>query len=437
MDSIDGGVWNFGDDSRPTVESTFFGGTFNQHPLSMVAAKAVLDHLRAAGPGLQRDLDRRTETFVDQLNADFRELDMPIEVRRFSSLFRFEQEANMDPFYFTLLDRGVFVWELRNFFLSTAHEQADLDHIRAAVRESVVELRTNGMLGDNRTSPGGTRPRPAPLRSTLAQRQLVALDEGGLPAYQMSIGFWLDGSLDRAALRAAVRDLVARHESLRTTLSADGETLIVHPPAETVLDDVLAEHTCENEDDLDHFLQAWAERPLDPVDGPVFRAAVVQADRQRHLLLISVHHAAVDGWSFSVLLDDLVQMYNAGCRGTSPLLPPVAQFRDYLTWHERVTAGSAAAAHRDYWHSLLKGAPALELPTSEHSAPFPYRAVRRSVVLDPDFCGRIRGAAREEGVTVFAYLVAAWGALLHRLTKQDDLVVPVASARRPPELDLG
>jgi glutamate-1-semialdehyde aminotransferase/acyl carrier protein len=422
MDAIDGGVWNFGDDSGPTVESTFFGGTFNQHPLTMAAAKAVLDHLRAEGPGLQRDLDRKTEGFVAGLNADFRELELPIEVRRFSSIFKFEHEQNMDPFYFNLLDRGVFVWELRNFFLSTAHEQADLDHIRAAVRESAEELRANGMLGESRPNS-----RPAPPRSTLAQRQLRDLDEGGVPAFEMSVGCWLDGPLDREALRGAVRNLVGRHESLRTSFSADGETLLVHPTPETVL----TEHTCVTEDELAHFRRTWAEQPLDRA----FRAAVVAVDPHRHLLLIAVHHAAVDGWSYNVVFEDLVALYNAGCRGTSPELPPAVQFRDYLAWHERVTAGSTAAAHREYWHSLLKEAPTPDLPSSGQPATFPYRAVRHSIRLDPGFGDRMRVAAREEGVTVFAYLVAAWGALLHRLTGQDDVVVPVASARRPRELD--
>ncbi|MFH8516591.1 aminotransferase class III-fold pyridoxal phosphate-dependent enzyme [Streptomyces gelaticus] len=432
MDSIDGGVWNFGDDSGPTVESTFFGGTFNQHPLTMVAAKAVLDHLRAEGPTLQRDLDRRTETFVNQLNADLRELEMPIEIRRFSSLFRFEHETNMDPFYFNLLDRGVFVWELRNFFLSTAHEQEDLDHIRTAVRESVAELRDNGMLGEGRT---GSRPRRETPRTTLAQRQLHALDVDGVPAYEMNVGFWLDGALDRDALRAAVQGLIARHETLRTTFGPDGDTLAVHPAAQTPLNDLLTEHACDDEGELGHFVQAWAERPPDPVAGPVFRVALVQVAPHRHLLLIAVHHALVDGWSYSVIFDDLVALYNAGCRGASAQLPPAGQFRDYLAWHEKVAAGSTAVAHRDYWRSLLRESPALKLPVSGQAPTFPYRAVRHSIRLSPEFCGRMRDTAREEGVTVFAYLVAAWGAVLHRLTGQDDVVVPVASARRPQELD--
>ncbi|MEV2215089.1 aminotransferase class III-fold pyridoxal phosphate-dependent enzyme [Streptomyces sp. NPDC050997] len=435
MDSIDGGVWNFGDDSGPRVESTFFGGTFNQHPLTMATAKAVLDHLRAEGPELQRNLDRTTAMFADQLNADFRELDVPIEVHRFSSLFKFEHQANMDPFYFNLLDRGVFVWELRNFFLSTAHERADLDHIRTAVRESVEELRAHGLLGSSRTNPAGPVPHAAAPRSTRAQRQLRALDQGAVPAFEMSVGFWLDGPLDRDALRTAVRDLVARHETLRTTFGSDGDTLVVRPASETPPSEVLTEHTCGGEGELRRFQRSWAERPLDPVDGEVFRVAVVEVDPERHLLLVTVHHAIVDGWSYSVLLSDLAAMYNARCRGTSPQLPPAAQFRDYLTWHQRVAAGPTAVEHRDFWRSLLKDVPALELPSSGQPSAFPYRAVRHSLLLDPEFCGEMRDAARNEGVTVFAYLVAAWGALLQRLTGQDDILVPVAAARRPPELD--
>lgn len=435
MDTIDGGVWNFGDDSRPTAESTFFAGTFSQHPMTMVAAREVLNHLRGEGPALQRDLDRKTEVFVDGLNADFRELDVPIDVRRFSSLFRFEHEQNMDPLYFNLLDRGVFVWELRNFFLSTAHEQADLDHIRAAVRDSVTELREHGVLGPGRAAPAGAVvPPPAP-RSTLAQRQQAALDEGGVPAYQMSVGFWLDGRLDRDALRGAVQGLVARHETLRTTLAADGVTLVVRPAAETVLDEVLTEHVCPDDDDLDRFRQSWAEQRLDLAAGPVFRAAIVRTAPERHLLLISGAHAAVDGWSFSILVDDLVALYNAGCQDVRPLLPPAAQFRDYTAWHERVVGGPDAAEHRDHWRTLLQGAAAPELPGSGTSGPFPYKAVRHSVRLDSEFCDRMRDTAREQGATVFAYLIAAWGAVLHQVTGQDDIVVPVLAARRPPELD--
>jgi len=212
-------------------------------------------------------------------------------------------------------------------------------------------------------------------------------------------------------------------------------TLVVHPAAETVLDEVLTEHVCPDDDDLDRFRQSWAEQQLDLAAGPVFRAAIVRTAPERHLLLISGTHAAVDGWSFSVLVDDLVALYNAGCQDVRPLLPPAVQFRDYVAWHERIVGGPDAPEHREYWRTLLQGAAAPELPGSGTSGPFPYRAVRHSVRLDSDFCDRMRDTAREQGATVFSYLVAAWGAVLHQVTGQDDIVVPVLAARRPPELD--
>jgi glutamate-1-semialdehyde aminotransferase/3-oxoacyl-(acyl-carrier-protein) synthase/acyl carrier protein len=442
MDAIDGGVWNFGDDSYPGVESTYFGGTFNQHPLSMVAANVVLDHLRAEGPRLQRELDRKTEEFVNLLNADFRELEAPIEIHRFSSLFRFEHDANMDLFYYNMLDRGVFIWEWRNCFLSTSHEQADLDHVRRAVHESIAEMREAGVLAGPRSGRNGSAgfvstPRKQ-LPATLAQKQLWALaeiDDGGSLAYQLCAGLWLDGQLDDAALQSAVRGLVSRHEALRTTFSSEGESLIVRDPGQIPLSDLLVEQSCPTEQDVQAFLRDQTERPFDLEDGPVFRVAVARVSPRRHLLLIVVHHAVADGWSITVILGDLIAMYNAACRGVSPALPPAAQFRDFLAWHDKAASDPVTATHRDYWHSLLDGAPEATLPAPGAVGTPPYPAARQSIYLDAELSGQIRKAASARGVTVFAYLVSAWGALLHRLTGQDDIVLPVASAQRPPDLN--
>ncbi|MFK0253887.1 aminotransferase class III-fold pyridoxal phosphate-dependent enzyme [Streptomyces sp. NPDC090445] len=458
MDAIDGGVWNFGDDTYPAVESTFFGGTFNQHPLSMVASKAVLDHLRAEGPGLQEGLDRKTERFVDQLNEDLRELEAPIEIRRFSSLFRFEHDVNVDLFYYNLIDRGVFMWEWRNCFLSTAHEQADLDHVREAVNDSIREMRDNGVLGraSGAASGRGTAPAttgaaataaattgaaataaPAP-RAGLAQKQLWALaqigDAGSL-AYALSTSLWLEGPLDPAALRTAVTGLVARHESLRTTFSADGETLIVHDPGRSTWDEVLTERVCEDEQDLTGMLESEADRPFDLEHGPAFRVSLIRTGAQRHLLLLMVHHAVADGWSTVTILRDLFALYNAAATGSAADLPPAVQFRSFLGWQEDFRAGDEAARQRDHWHAVLAGAPELALPTTKATGTPPYRASRHSVAVDRELADRLRSAAADAGVTVFAYLVSAWAATLHRLTGQSDVVLPVAAARRPPQFD--
>ncbi|MFF3767605.1 MupA/Atu3671 family FMN-dependent luciferase-like monooxygenase [Streptomyces sp. NPDC001922] len=164
MDGIDGGFWQYGDDSYPERETTFFGGTYIQHPVSMVAATAVLTELRQQGPGLQERLNARTDALAASLNAFFEAEEFPLRMRHFGSMFRFEHQADMELLYHHLMLRGVFVWEWRNFFLSTAHSDEDVAFLADAVRESLRELRRAGFFtGTGRRtalSTGGSAQRP-------------------------------------------------------------------------------------------------------------------------------------------------------------------------------------------------------------------------------------------------------------------------------------
>ncbi|MCP4262407.1 MAG: aspartate aminotransferase family protein [Planctomycetes bacterium] len=148
MDGIDGGFWNYGDASYPQVDTTFFAGTFGKHPLAMAASLAVLKEIKKLGPSLQEKLNKRTTQFADTLNAFFEEEEMPVSIVHFSSLFRFAYKTNLDLLFYHLLDKGVLVWEGRNFFLSTAHTDEDLDYVIKAIKESLQEMRKSGFLPD-------------------------------------------------------------------------------------------------------------------------------------------------------------------------------------------------------------------------------------------------------------------------------------------------
>jgi acyl transferase domain-containing protein len=158
LDAIDGGDWRFGDDSAPGVIPTFFAGTFNKNPLTLAAAQAVLAELRRQGPELQSRLNERTDRLVDELNDLFVGEHLPIHVAHFGSLFRFEFKGNLDAFYYHLLNQGLYLWEGRTCFLSTAHEDADLRRIVDAAEVAVGKLRGGGFL-----PPGAQPPRPRSL----------------------------------------------------------------------------------------------------------------------------------------------------------------------------------------------------------------------------------------------------------------------------------
>lgn len=146
MNGIDGGKWNYGDASYPQAEKTFFAGTFNKNHMAMAAARAVLHHLKQEGVALQQQLNHRTSGLAATLNAYFEAENVPMELVHFGSLFRFSSRENIDLLFYHLLEKGIYIWEGRNCFLSTAHTDKDIDYLIQAVKESVEELRLGGFL---------------------------------------------------------------------------------------------------------------------------------------------------------------------------------------------------------------------------------------------------------------------------------------------------
>jgi glutamate-1-semialdehyde aminotransferase len=141
MNGIDGGQWSYGDDSYPSATTTFFAGTFCKHPLTLAASKAALLHMKDIGPELQKNLNRRTSELSARLNEVFAVRQFPVRVVNCGSLFRFTFAGNMDLFFYHLLDKGIYIWEGRNCFLSTVHTDADLDHLTSVVCEAVWEMK--------------------------------------------------------------------------------------------------------------------------------------------------------------------------------------------------------------------------------------------------------------------------------------------------------
>nr|AIW82282.1 PuwE [Cylindrospermum alatosporum CCALA 988] len=146
MNGIDGGFWNYSDQSYPQADRTFFAGTFNKHPLSLSTCRAALRHLKEQGTQLQTELNQRTEYLVEQLNQFFTEQEVELRVVNFGSLFRFVFKSNLDVFFYHLLEKGVYIWEGRTCFLSTAHTEADINWIIRAVKESIQEMRVGGFF---------------------------------------------------------------------------------------------------------------------------------------------------------------------------------------------------------------------------------------------------------------------------------------------------
>ncbi len=149
MDALDGGGWQFGDDSIPEVGVTYFAGTFVRHPLALAAAKAVLTHLKQSGASLQQQLNAQTDRFVAELTAYFQSMAAPFTIHNFGSLFIIKYPPNFlsgDLLFYLMRSKGIHIYDRRPCFLTTAHTDADLAVVMAAFKTSISELQMAGFL---------------------------------------------------------------------------------------------------------------------------------------------------------------------------------------------------------------------------------------------------------------------------------------------------
>jgi acyl transferase domain-containing protein len=143
MDALDGGGWQFGDASIPTVGVTYFAGTFVRHPLALAAAHAVLDHLKASGAALQERLNTRTTSLAEELNAFCADVGAPIKVTHFASVWKtnfLEDHPLQDLLFAMMRSRGIHILDNFPCFFTTAHSEEDFIAIAKAFKESVLEL---------------------------------------------------------------------------------------------------------------------------------------------------------------------------------------------------------------------------------------------------------------------------------------------------------
>ena len=311
--------------------------------------------------------------------------------------------------------------------------------------ELAVALAARQGEGAGAWGPVARRAAGATLPLSFAQQRLWFLDqlEPGNPAYNLAAAVLLTGPLDRAAFAASLEEVVARHEALRTTFGladdSDGEPVQrIAPPAPLPLPGIDLAGLPEEAREAEALRLAAEEamRPFDLARGPLLRAALLRLDAARHVALLAMHHMVGDGWSIDLLVRELAALYPAFAAGLPPLLPPLpVQYADFVLWQRASLRGAELATQLAFWRGALAGAPAvLDLPSDR---PRPARASGRGGVaasaLSAERAEALRAVGRQAGATPFMTFLAAFYALLHRLTGEADLVVgtPVANRRRP------
>ncbi|RAP57228.1 non-ribosomal peptide synthetase [Oleiagrimonas sp. MCCC 1A03011] len=280
------------------------------------------------------------------------------------------------------------------------------------------------------------RVRAAYETPSFAQQRLwfLAQVEGASEAYHLAFGWKLRGALDAEALRRALDGIVARHESLRTTfVEVDGKPMQCIAAVEEAGGMACVEQQAASAEDVVRLADEEATHPFDLEHGPLIRARLVREDADRHTLLVTMHHIVSDGWSMRVFMRELNTLYAAFMDGRGDCLPPLeVQYADYAVWQHTGHSDDALRSGEDYWKEALSGAPeCLALPL-DHPRPAKqcYAGARVGFTLDTAQAKALNALSREQGTTRFVTFLAAWAALMSRLSGEEDIVIGTPSANR-------
>jgi len=277
------------------------------------------------------------------------------------------------------------------------------------------------------------------LPLSFAQQRLWFLDqlEPNSPAYNVPAAIRLEGQLDLAALEQSLNEIVKRHESLRTTFEiVNGEPVqSIASHAELKIDYVDLSQDSDREAKAKQLATDEARRPFDLSHGPLLRVAVLRLSDTEHVLLFTMHHIVSDGWSLTVLTNELASLYDAHRGGKVAVLPDLpVQYADFSLWQRNWLQGSVLEDQLAYWREQLQTVPpVLELP-ADHPRPTvrSLSAARKPFSLGEKVTNDLRALSRREGVTLFMTLLAGFQVLLSRYSGQHDIAVgtPIANRNR-------
>ncbi len=259
------------------------------------------------------------------------------------------------------------------------------------------------------------------------------------PLYNEPVTIRRQGALDRAILLECLQEIVRRHESLRTCFFVqNGKPVQQVRPFRPV---GLEYHNLETLPFQDRLAEAYrlatldAQRSFDLEQGPLWRARLVKIAKDDHLLFLTLHHIIFDGVSlYRVFLPELTELYDGLAAGKPPALPPLTiQYADYAAWQRRWVCEEVVASQMDFWRNELAGSfDPLHLPFDHPPIEStPPRGRLYSFSLSSSLAEDLRAISRDEGVTLFTTLTAAFQVLLMRLSGDQQVRVGTPVDSRP------
>jgi len=313
-------------------------------------------------------------------------------------------------------------------------------HLAAKKRALLAQLLKARGIGSPPNEVIARRPDPQHIPLSFAQERLWFLDqlEPDSPRYNIFNACRLEGTLQVTAIARSLSEILRRHEVLRARFVdvAGRPELLLAPagplPLATLDVSRLAPDVKASE--VQRLALAEARLPFCLAEGPLVRATLLRLHEAEHVLLLSMHHIAADGWSMEVLTRELWALYEAFSEGMPSPLPELPiQYADFAAWQRQWLQGEVLEGQLAYWRRRLEGLASLELPADRRRPPVQgVEGAYRVRLLPRGLMGRVKTLSQRERVTPFMTLLAAFAALLCRYSGQDDIAVgcPIANRGR-------
>lgn len=281
---------------------------------------------------------------------------------------------------------------------------------------------------------------PVQRRLWLVDRLASQAGDRERAAYNLPALFSLKGELNIEVLERTVNAIVARHEALRTHYpeSESGDPIAVVEDQRNIELPVLdCSDLAEQEQQQQRYLQdtftEYANTPLDLATGPLIKAGLLRFGAQEHALILVIHHIVFDGWSTSVFVREFASLYGELLEGKESGLPELGiQYVDYAAWHEKALSGEVFEQSATFWRRYLSDVPPLSTLPGDFARPsqVSHAGSALSMTLSPHLSQALNKLAAQRGTTLFTLLLASFQLLMHRQTRQQDLVVGTDVAGR-------
>lgn len=436
MDAIDGGMWSFGDDSFPKAEMTFFAGTFCKHPLAMAAAEAVLKKLKNEGKNLLPHLNRRTEALRDELNEFFASRGLELHCNTFGSLFRFKAQANIDLLFTNLNLRGMYVWEGRNMFLSTAHSDEDVKKFIQVVKDSTDELIKLRFLVPRDAGAGlSKKPEGKSAHQSYAllpsQERFVALTEQGLAgeaAAHICVAVKMKGELNKKLLEEALDTVVGHYDAFRLRVELKQKRQFFAPPQKLSIkmEDLTKAKIPWRA--LDERLREEGARPFDPANEPLCRFFLFDVVEETSVFGLVCHHLALDGWSLARFIEDMAEVYSALDKGERANLKKAMPFETFLAHPEKFGSAKKVQGAKEFWEKKFPHAP--KPLRWQKPATTDLKGERVVFSIEYALYNSIKKTAKEQKVNTLMFLASGFFKLLKEIDPEGTPTVGIPAGNR-------